>query len=145
MTILYILIAIVILLLIGMAVIIRKANRNTPDTPPADIAADCCGAHAVCERDSLLSQTDQIIYFDDEELDTIAGIQPDQLTPEQITQLEDIFYSLREQDISGWLRSLQLRNITLPDDLREQALLIISERRQHTLDTWNKTHNHKDQ
>ena len=43
--------------------------------------------------------------------------------------LNDVFYTLREQDVAGWLRSLQLRDIALPDELRDEALLIVSERR----------------
>lgn len=139
----YILAAIIGLLLICVAVVIRKANDVTPETPPKKIAADCCGSHAVCERDSLLSNTDRIVYFDDEELDSLSGILASDFTAEQIGMIEEIFYSLREQDVAGWIRSLQLRNINLPDDIRDQALLIVSERRQHTLETWNQTHNRK--
>lgn len=140
MTLLYTLIAIIIALIIATAIVVRHVNKNTPDTPPTEIAADCCGSHAVCERDTLLSNTDKIIYFDDEELDSLSGIEPDRFTDKQLTMIEEVFYTLREQDVAGWLRSLQLRNINLPDDIREQALLIISERRQNTLNTWNQKH-----
>lgn len=143
MTLLYILVAIIVLLLVGMAVVIRKVNGETPEKPPKEIAADCCGSHAVCERDTLLSNTDKVIYFDDEELDALSGISASDYSAEQISQIEEVFYSLREQDVAGWIRSLQLRNIDLPDDLRDQALLIVSERRQHTLETWNETHKNK--
>jgi hypothetical protein len=44
-------------------------------------------------------------------------------------QLTEVFYSLQEKDVSGWLRSLQMRGIELPQQLREEALLIVSERR----------------
>lgn len=137
---LYILIAIIILLIVVVAVVVRKANKSTPETEPVVIADDCCGSHAVCERDTLLSKTDQIVYFDDDELDTLAGIPASQLSGQQLSMLEEVFFSLREQDVSGWLRSIQLRNIDLPDDLRDQALLIVSERRQTTLDNWNNSH-----
>lgn len=128
------------ILIAAIALIIHKANKTAPPTPEVKIADDCCGAHAVCERDSLLSKTDQIIYFDDEELDELSGIPPTEYTDKQNQMLEDVFFTLREQDMAGWLRSLQLRNIELPDDLRDQALLIISERRQNTLDNYNKNH-----
>lgn len=136
-----IIIAILLVVLITVITIItHKANKAAPPTPEVKIADDCCGAHAVCERDSLLSKTDQIIYFDDEELDELKGISPEEFTDKQNQMLEDVFFTLREQDMAGWIRSLQLRNIELPDDLREQALLIISERRQNTLDNYNKNH-----
>ena len=50
-------------------------------------------------------------------------------TIEEQKQLEEVFLTLRESDVAGWLRSLQLRNIALPDELKEQALLIVRERR----------------
>ena len=37
--------------------------------------------------------------------------------------------SLSEKDVPGWCRSLQLRGIELPEDVREEALLIVKERR----------------
>lgn len=135
-----ILTAIILILLAVVIAVVRKANKAMPEKPPVRIADDCCGSHAVCERDSLLSKTDQIIYFDDEELDALSGIEAETFTPEQTSMIEDVFFSLREQDVAGWLRSLQLRDIDLPVDLREQALLIIAERREHALETWNEKH-----
>ncbi len=135
-----IIILLLIVLIIVIAVITHKANKAAPPKEEVKIADDCCGAHAVCERDSLLSKTDQIIYFDDEELDELKGIPPEEFTDKQNQMLEDVFFTLREQDMAGWIRSLQLRNIELPDDIRDQALLIISERRQNTLENYNKNH-----
>ena len=133
-----IILIILIILLIGVAFFVRRINAQTPEQPPVEIADDCCGSHAVCERDSLLSQTDQIIYFDDEELDALRGIPAYEFTESHISMLENVFYTLREQDVAGWIRSLQLRNIDLPEDIRDQALLIVAERREHTLEEWNK-------
>jgi len=90
----------------------------------------CCGAHVVCERDSLLSAENLIFYFDDEELDNLAGKAIVNFTETDIQQLFYVFSTLNENDVAGWLRSLQLRNIQLPSEIREQALLIVSERRQ---------------
>lgn len=126
---------IVLLSLVGIH--IRKVNRETPEPEVKPIPDDCCGAHAVCERDSLLTKTDDIIYFDDEELDEIAGIPAEEMTDTQRKMIEDVFFTLREQDVAGWIRSTQLRNIDLPDDIREQALFIVSERRSSRLDNFN--------
>lgn len=140
----WLIIAVVALVLVALLVVaalfIRKINRETPETEPKEIPADCCGAHAVCERDSLLTRTDQIIYFDDEELDEMAGIPAEQYTEAQRKMLEDVFFTLREQDVAGWVRSTQLRRIELPDDIREQALLVIAERRESRLENYNQKH-----
>ena len=91
--------------------------------------SECCGAHEVCERDNLQIIDTKIEYFDDEELDTLAGISPDNFTKKQIESVSEVFYSMHENDVAPWLRSLQLRNIQLPDFLREEALIIVGERR----------------
>jgi hypothetical protein len=137
MIILILLIALIILI-VGVALLVQRVNKQTPEQTPVEIADDCCGSHAVCERDSLLSQTDQIIYFDDEELDQLRGIPSEEYTEVQTIMLENVFYTLREQDVAGWIRSIQLRNIDLPEDIRDQALLIVAERREHTLEEWTK-------
>ena len=87
--------------------------------------SECCGAHEVCERDNLQIIDTKIEYFDDEELDTL----PDNFTKKQIESVSEVFYSMHENDVAPWLRSLQLRNIQLPDFLREEALMIVGERR----------------
>lgn len=89
----------------------------------------CCGQHLVCERETLLQTNAEIIYYDDEELDALADTDPTDYTREQYTQIRQVFDTLRESDVPGWCRSLQLRRIQLPDDIREEALMIVRERR----------------
>lgn len=116
---------------VALAVLIGFIIKTKPQNqdPPKKIPADCCGEHSVCMRDNLLSTTDEIVYFDDEELDKLKGKKLESYTPADVDMLEHVFYTLREQDVAGWIRSLQLRDIALPSDLRDEALLIISERR----------------
>lgn len=90
---------------------------------------ECCGAHEVCDKDSLLNPDCEIVYFDDEELDELADVDPSSYTENQKSQLADVFYTLKESDVAGWLRSLQLRKIELPEDIKEEALMIVRERR----------------
>ena len=89
----------------------------------------CCGAHLVCERETLLQTNAEIIYYDDEELDELANLPPQEYTAAQHDAIAEVFHTLQEKDVPGWCRSLQLRHIELPLDLREEALLIVRERR----------------
>lgn len=113
----------------------RRRKKEADANPQADhmirVPVDdaCCGRHQVCERESLLTTKPEIVYYDDEELDRLSGISPDDYTPEDLHELNDVFVTLRSEDVVGWLRSLQLRNITLPEELRDEALMIVSERR----------------
>lgn len=89
----------------------------------------CCGEHLVCERETLLQTNAEIVYYDDEELDQLADTDPKDYTEAQYAQLRDVFETLKEQDVPGWCRSLQLRRIALPDDIKDEALMIVRERR----------------
>lgn len=103
------------------------AGETMPDMNAPDDG--CCGEHLVCERETLLQTNAEIIYYDDEELDALAGIAPEQYTPEQVDAIQHVFATLQERDVPGWCRSMQLRNIALPLDIREEALFIVRERR----------------
>lgn len=91
---------------------------------------ECCGMHITCEKDSLLKAvSSEIVYYDDEELDAYRGIEPDAYSDEQIEEFRDILLTLLPEDIAGWARSLQLREINLPEIVKEELLLLVREER----------------
>ena len=99
-----------------------------PEVNPVDM--ECCGQHEVCEKESLLAAVSKKIeYYDDEELDRYIGTPPDGYTAEQEDEFRNVFYTMREEDVAGWVRSLQLRGIALPDALKDEVFLIVGERR----------------
>ncbi len=109
-----------------------RTEQDGHDTRPETAAPDtgCCGQHAVCERDSLLAAVSRRVeYYDDEELDRYAGLPADRYTPQQEEDFREVFYTMREEDVAGWVRSLQLRGIALPDGIRDEVLLVVGERR----------------
>ena len=89
----------------------------------------CCGQHAVCEKETLLTTRPDVEYFDDEELDAFAG-RCDDYSADEAAQFEEVLLTLRENEVADWLKSLQLRGITPPESVRDEALMIVSERRQ---------------
>ena len=92
---------------------------------------ECCGMHITCERDSLSDVFGgEIVYFDDEELDVYAGRAADDYNTDEIEAFRDVLLTLRPDDIAPWARSIQQRGITLPDVVRDELLLIVSEERQ---------------
>ena len=88
-------------------------------------SSECCGLHAVCEK---LADTDgDIEYFDDEELDALAGIEATAYTPEQVEQFREVLTTLADGEAPEWLRSLRRRNIALPEDLRDEAMMLVED------------------
>ena len=143
-------IPLILFVCLGIAILIifeiraRKEQNNKPTPAPSDTtqksfpsgedigeAEDdgCCGEHLVCERETLLQTNAEVIYYDDEELDALAGIAAEDYTKEQYQMIREVFETLKASDVPGWVRSIQLRNIQLPLDIREEALLIVVERR----------------
>lgn len=93
---------------------------------------ECCGQHQTCEKESLLAAVSkQIEYYDDEELDAYRGVPSDGYSSEQVEQFRDVLYTMAEVEVAGWVRSLQLRAIELPDEVKDEVFLIVGERRRH--------------
>lgn len=92
--------------------------------------SECCGQHAVCERDSLLAAvSERIVYYDDEELDVFAGRDAAGYSAAETEQFRDVLLTLLPEDIAGWARSIQLRGIELPPEVRDELIMMISEAR----------------
>lgn len=103
---------------------------ETPTPTTTENGEQCCGLHITCERDSLSAVfADDIVYFDDEELDVYAGRNADSYNADEIETFRDILLTLRPDDIAPWARSIQQRGITLPDAVRDELFLIVSEER----------------
>lgn len=102
--------------------------QEMPEVKPVD--SECCGQHEVCEKESLLAAVSRgVEYYDDEELDRYIGTAPDAYTPGQEEEFRDVLYTMRDDEVAGWVRSLQLRGIALPEGVRDEVFLIIGERR----------------
>ena len=91
---------------------------------------ECCGQHEVCEKDSLLAAVSkEIEYYNDDELDRYRGTASSDYTDEAVEEFREVLYTMREYEVAGWVRSLQLRAVELPDALKDEVFLIIGERR----------------
>lgn len=92
---------------------------------------ECCGQHETCEKESLLAAiSKQIEYYNDEELDRFRGRGSDAYSPDEIEEFREVLYTMKEDEVAGWVRSLQLRAVELPDELKDEVFLIVGERRQ---------------
>lgn len=121
---------IILAALIAVGAICYLAYRRDPDPRVNEPEQACCGMHITCEKDSLLSSvSDTIEYYDDEELDRFRERGADDYTATEIEEFRDVLLTLRPEEIAGWGRSIQLRGITLPTEVREELLMIVGEAR----------------
>ena len=98
--------------------------------PVVEVDEECCGQHEVCEKDSLLAAVSKgIEYYDDEELDRFRGRSSDNYTDAEVEEFREVMFTCQDDEVAGWCRSLQLRGIELPDELKDELFLIIGERR----------------
>lgn len=109
----------------------NKAQISPPPAPPAPSSSPsdsgCCGLHAVCAKARLREAlATDIVYYDDEELDAYAGLPAECYTPAQTEQFRQVLLTMQVSDVAGWLRSLQLRHIHLPAQLRDELMLVVS-------------------
>ena len=133
------LVALIILTIVAMVIgrvyyyrLNRKIETGELEKMPEVVEVDdeCCGQHEVCEKDSLLAAVSKgIEYYDDEELDRFRGRSSDQYTEEEVEEFREVMLTCKDDEVAGWCRSLQLRGIELPDELKDELFLIIGERR----------------
>lgn len=121
----YIIGALILLIIgVGTATYIRKLRKpNEPDEVNAP-DAECCGAHAVCEK-GLKKADEKIEYFDDEDLDLFKARAADSYNDDEIEHFRDVLYTLKKEEIEEWLISLEKREIALPLILRQEAVEMI--------------------
>lgn len=146
MNLLWALIALVGLGLFAMAVHIVQGyirsrriakGLEVEDDEPAPLPTEggCCGMHMTCERDSLLAAVSpKIVYYDDEELDRYQGTSASSYGSEAVEEFRDVLITLQEDEVAGWIRSLQHRNIELPEELLPEVFLIVGETRAYHIE-----------
>ena len=92
---------------------------------------ECCGQHEVCEKESLLAAVSkEIEYYEDEELDRFRGREANDYSGDEIEEFRYVLETMREDEVAGWCRSLQLREVALPEALKDEVLMILGELRQ---------------
>ena len=109
---------------------VEKNAQPEPSNPTAIPEGEiCCGQHLVCEKTSLTINSDEIIYYDDEELDRFAGRTPESYSSEETEEFRDVMMTLLPQDVAGWARSITLRHIQLPAEVKDELFLLVEEAR----------------
>lgn len=105
-----------------------KERETTPPSIDLSTTGGCCGAHEVCEKNSLLKAfTEKPEYFDDEDLDKYARRDSEKYTSREVDEFREVFYSVLDEEKPRWIRSLQMRDISIPDQLKDEVLMIVND------------------
>ncbi|MGQ1909884.1 hypothetical protein ACT3CE_08855 [Marinifilum sp. RC60d5] len=86
---------------------------------------ECCGAHEICETDLLNKLSEEIIYYEDEDLDAYKNFEENDYNDDQIDEFREVLYSLKEKEIEGWIKSLDLRKIEMPSVIKSELVFML--------------------
>lgn len=107
----------------------ERDTEEVAEVSEKEVPEVCCGMHLVCEKTSLSIVSDEIIYYDDEELDRYIGRTPESYSSEETEEFRDVLMTLLPEDVAGWAKSITLRKIELPYEVKDELLLLVSEQR----------------
>jgi hypothetical protein len=100
-------------------------KKNEEEEPASEPLEECCGAHEVCETDLINKMSEEIIYYEDEDLDLYRNFEENDYNDDQIDEFREVLYSLKEKEIEPWLKSLDLRHIILPSTIKSEVVFML--------------------
>lgn len=119
---------IVLALFAAITTLFTKKKEGEPDVvmPTSGDCSSCDGTDDKCEQVCMMEAvTREIEYYDDEELDRFRGRQSNQYTDEEAEEFANILYTMQPQEAKGWNRSLILREINVPNQIKDELITMI--------------------
>ena len=102
----------------------EQSQQPEPEIP----AGECCGKHAVCEKQKLAeARMRSAQYFDDEDLDRFKGRSSDKYTDQEVEEFRYVLYTMQQNEVRDWMECLQAREIEIPDELKEECYSMMNE------------------
>ena len=68
-------------------------------------------------------------YFDDEELDKYSNRDSSGFKEDEVEEFREVFYTILDEEKPRWVRSLQMRSISVPDQMKDEVLMFVNELR----------------
>ncbi|WP_314572430.1 FeoB-associated Cys-rich membrane protein [uncultured Prevotella sp.] len=119
---------IVLALFAAITTLFTKKKEGEPDVvmPTSGDCSSCDGTDDKCEQVCMMeAATREIEYYDDEELDRFRGRLSNQYTDEEAEEFANILYTMQPQEAKGWNRSLILREINVPNQIKDELITMI--------------------
>ena len=110
---LYLVIALIALGVIAAILGLLSHNKDGSSDVISNSTATCAtcnGNDPRCEQECMMeAATKPIEYFDDE-----------------AEMFREVLYTMKTEEVKDWCRSLTLRRVNLPDQVKDEVLLIIA-------------------
>ena len=119
------------LLVLGvLAAVWSRVSSSGDDDTDAIVTRPTCdtcnGEDTRCEQECMMeAATREVEYYDDEELDRFKGRPSDCFTDDEAELFREVLMTMPQSDANGWNRSLILRGINVPDQIKDELLLMI--------------------
>ncbi|MGN1263718.1 MAG: hypothetical protein ACI4TW_06740 [Prevotella sp.] len=122
--------AVILICLVVTVAVATRLSHGADDTGGTAVAkgdcSTCNGDNSRCMNDCMLeAAVNAPDYYDDEELDMYAGRRPDSYTDEEAEQFREVMLTMQPHEVAGWNRSLTLRGIAPPDQIKDEMLLLM--------------------
>ena len=103
------------------------SSKNDGYVVPTKPTCDTCnGEDSRCEQECMMeAATKPVEYYDDEELDRFALRPSDSYTDEEAEEFREVLYTMKPDDVKGWNRSLILRGINVPNQIKDELTLMV--------------------
>lgn len=114
--------------IVGASTLISRHNSTEPDViaPAAGDCATCSGINDDCEQTCMMeAATKEVEYYDDEELDRFKGKESGEYTDDEAEEFSEVLYTMRPDEAKGWNRSLILRGINVPNQIKDDLITMI--------------------
>jgi hypothetical protein len=118
----------ILAIIAAIATKFTKRNAGEPDVimPTSGDCSSCDGTDDKCEQVCMMeAATKEIEYYDDEELDRFRGRPSNQYTDAEVEEFATVLYTMQPHEVKGWNRSLILREINLPDQIKDEVITMI--------------------
>ncbi|WP_278584565.1 hypothetical protein [Prevotella nigrescens] len=114
--------------IVGASTLISRHNSTESDVvaPAAGDCATCSGINDDCEQTCMMeAATKEVEYYDDEELDRFKGKESGEYTDDEAEEFSEVLYTMRPDEAKGWNRSLILRGINVPNQIKDDLITMI--------------------
>jgi len=123
------------LMVLALILYIAKTTRRKGGGKKESVAiaegncTACTGNDPKCEQECMMeAATKDIEYFDDEELNDFKDRSADTYTDKEVEKFSYIFETMRPGEVADWCRSLTLRRIPLPNELKDDVFMMIDDK-----------------